>query len=166
MAILTRAVKFISCGCCRAQSPSPVCEDFIPKSELLQDAYADILNLYLPDFNEEQVMVEVTRSKTLSVSGLRPTKANRWVRFHKEFPISSNCNQSEISHEFKDGILCVRQPKLVEKQDNLAQTESSQPQKLATPKVEGYGRPRKFFNVALLSLLLVGVVLCVNNILD
>lgn len=111
-------------------------------------------------------MVEVTRSKTLSVSGLRPTKANRWVRFHKEFPISSNCNQSEISHEFKDGILCVRQPKLVEKQDNLAQTESSQPQKLATPKVEGYGRPRKFFNVALLSLLLVGVVLCVNNILD
>ncbi|XP_019197800.1 PREDICTED: inactive protein RESTRICTED TEV MOVEMENT 2-like [Ipomoea nil] len=165
MVILKRVVKFISCGCSRARTPSPVCKDFVPRSELYQDADADVLRLYLPDFNEEQVKVEVTRPETLSVSGLRPTKGDRWVRFHREFPVSANCNQSEISHEFKGGILCVRQPKLTEKQYNLTQPEPSQPQKLAAPKVKGFGRPRKFFNVALFSLLLVGVVLCVDNIL-
>lgn len=104
------------------------------------------------------------------MSGLRPKKGDRWVRFYQEFPIY--CNQSEISHEFKGGILCVRQPKLItppEKQDSLAQPQPSQPQTMAAApnKVdEASGRPRKFFNVALLSLLLVGVVLCVNNVFD
>ncbi|XP_019197786.1 PREDICTED: inactive protein RESTRICTED TEV MOVEMENT 2 [Ipomoea nil] len=96
-----------------APAPNQVFEDFVPRSEFVTEADADILQVHLPDFKKEQLRVQVTRSGILKISGQRPTWGDKWLRFHKEFPISPNCTQNKITAKFERGILFVRQPKMI-----------------------------------------------------
>lgn len=57
--------------------------------------------------------VQLTRSRVLKISGARPLGNNRWSSFQKDFPVSENCDTNKISAKFEDGILYVRQPKLI-----------------------------------------------------
>ncbi|XP_031121889.1 inactive protein RESTRICTED TEV MOVEMENT 2 [Ipomoea triloba] len=108
-----------------APAPNQVFEDFVPKSELVTEADADILQIHLPDFKKEQLRVQVTRSGNLKISGQRPKWGDKWLRFHKEFPLSPNCIQNKISAKFERGILFVRQPKMIIAEKQLA----AEPQK-------------------------------------
>nr|GME11247.1 inactive protein RESTRICTED TEV MOVEMENT 2-like [Ipomoea batatas] len=110
-----------------APAPNQVFEDFVPKSELVTEADADILQIHLPDFKKEQLRVQVTRSGSLKISGQRPKWGDKWLRFHKEFPISPNCIQNKITAKFERGILFVRQPKMIIAEKQLA----AEPQKPA-----------------------------------
>nr|XP_009628084.1 uncharacterized protein LOC104118527 [Nicotiana tomentosiformis] len=38
---------------------------------------------------------------------------NKWQRFHKDFPAVENCDKSNISAKFENGVLHVKQPKLI-----------------------------------------------------
>nr|GMD25990.1 inactive protein RESTRICTED TEV MOVEMENT 2-like [Ipomoea batatas] len=110
-----------------APAPNQVFEDFVPKSELVTEADADILQIHLPDFKKEQLRVQVTRSGSLKISGQRPKWGDKWLRFHKEFPVSPNCIQNKITAKFERGILFVRQPKMIIAEKQLA----AEPQKPA-----------------------------------
>ncbi|KAJ6311021.1 hypothetical protein OIU76_015693 [Salix suchowensis] len=90
-----------------------VYEDFEPKMEWERELGDDTLRVHLPGFKKEQVRVRVTSSRVIRISGERQLSGDRWSRFLKEIPISSDFNHKEISAKFDGGILYVKQPKLI-----------------------------------------------------
>uniref|UniRef100_A0A5B7BWT1 Putative inactive protein RESTRICTED TEV MOVEMENT 2-like n=1 Tax=Davidia involucrata TaxID=16924 RepID=A0A5B7BWT1_DAVIN len=94
-------------------APNREYEDFEPKSEWVEEEVCDTLLLYLPGFKKEQLKVQLTTTKNLRISGERQLRENKWNRFLKEFPVSANCEAHKITAKFEDGILYVRQPKLI-----------------------------------------------------
>ncbi|KAJ8574420.1 hypothetical protein K7X08_026225 [Anisodus acutangulus] len=94
-------------------TPTQVYEDFVPSSKLVKKQHSDTLHLTLPGFKKEQLRVQLTRTGILKISGQRPIGQNKWQRFQKEFPVAENCDKSKISAKFENGILHVKQPKLI-----------------------------------------------------
>ncbi|MCE3216773.1 hypothetical protein HAX54_007989 [Datura stramonium] len=95
-------------------TPTQVYEDFVPSTKLVQEEHSDTLHLTLPGFKKEQLRVQLTKTGILKISGETPVGTpNKWLRFQKEFPVAENCDKSKISAKFENGILHVKQPKLV-----------------------------------------------------
>ncbi|XP_016505772.1 uncharacterized protein LOC107823596 [Nicotiana tabacum] len=94
-------------------TPTQIYEDFMPTSKLVQEDHFDTLQLNLPGFKKEQLRVQLTRTGILKISGQRPIGQNKWQRFHKDFPSVENCDKSKISAKFENGVLHVKQPKLI-----------------------------------------------------
>ncbi|XP_016452953.1 uncharacterized protein LOC107777447 [Nicotiana tabacum] len=94
-------------------TPTPIYEDFVPTSKLVQEELSDTLHLNIPGFKKEQVRVQLTKTGILKISGQRPIGQNKWQRFQKDFPVAENCDKSKISAKFENGILHVKQPKLI-----------------------------------------------------
>ncbi|XP_015159450.1 inactive protein RESTRICTED TEV MOVEMENT 2-like isoform X1 [Solanum tuberosum] len=100
-----------SCSCC---SYSRIYEDFMPTSELVHGKDYDTLLLNLPGFKKEELRVELNKTGILKISGQRPVgMSNKWRRFQKEFPVAVNCDRSKISAKLENGILHVKQPKMI-----------------------------------------------------
>ncbi|GFP91157.1 protein restricted tev movement 2 [Phtheirospermum japonicum] len=87
--------------------------NFEPLSDFVQEGDCDTLLLYLPGFTKEQLRVQLARSGVLKISGTRPLGDNKWSSFQKDFPVSANCDTNKITAKFEDGVLYVRQPKLI-----------------------------------------------------
>ncbi|KAL2496623.1 Protein restricted tev movement 2 [Forsythia ovata] len=109
-------------------------ELFQPASELIQEEDCDTLVLDLTGFKKEQLKAQLTReSRVLTISGARQLENNRWIGFHKDFPLSPNCDTKKISARFDGGMLFVNMPKLIspaEKEDiKLPHLETRKPQK-------------------------------------
>ncbi|XP_055833368.1 inactive protein RESTRICTED TEV MOVEMENT 2 [Solanum dulcamara] len=126
-------------------APTQVYEDFVPTTELVQEQDSDTLLLDLTGFKKEQVRVQLTRTGILKISGQRPVAGeNKWLRFQKDFPISQNCDKTKISAKFENGILYVKQPKLITSSEKKAQelptSDAQQPKK---PAVEPQPTPQK-----------------------
>ncbi|KAJ8529100.1 hypothetical protein K7X08_035935 [Anisodus acutangulus] len=94
-------------------TPTQVYEDFVPSSKLVQEQHSDTLHLILPGFKKEQMRIQLTKTGILKISGQRPIGQNKWQRFQKEFPVAENCDKGKISAKFENGILHVKQPKLI-----------------------------------------------------
>lgn len=94
-------------------SKGAVYADFVPASKLVQEELSDTIHLNLSGFKKEQLRVILTSTGILKISGQRPIGRNTWKRFQKEFPVSENCDTSKISAKFENGILHVKQPKLI-----------------------------------------------------
>ncbi|MCE3216164.1 hypothetical protein HAX54_005184 [Datura stramonium] len=94
-------------------TPTQVYEDFVPSSKLVQEEQCDTLHINLPGFKKEQLRVLLTITGTLKISGQRPIGKNKWQRFQKEFPVAENCDKGKISAKFENGVLHVKQPKLI-----------------------------------------------------
>lgn len=80
--------------------------------------------------------VQLTRTGILKISGQKPIAGeNKWLRFQKDFPISQNCDKTKISAKFENGILYVKQPKLItsseKKGQELPTSDAQQPKKPA-----------------------------------
>lgn len=92
------------------------------------------LFFFFTGFTKEQLRVQLTRTRVLKISGTRPVGDNKWSSFQKDFPVSDNCETNKITAKFEEGILYVRQPKLIvpaeNKQDNKVPTPHSQPPKI------------------------------------
>ncbi|KAJ8568366.1 hypothetical protein K7X08_027899 [Anisodus acutangulus] len=113
-----------------------VYEDFVPTTELVQEQDSDTLLLDLTGYKKEQMRVQVTKTGILKISGQRPVIGqNKELRFQKDFPVSENCDKTKISAKFENGILYVKQPKLItssEKKDQeMPAPNSQQPKKPA-----------------------------------
>lgn len=117
-------------------------EGFDPASDLISEKGCDTLLLYLPGFKKERLKVQLTASGILRISGENPVGDNKWRRFHKEFKIPTNCDTKAITAKFEDGILHIRQPKLItsasaEQQKDkgipAAEPPRPQPQQLTPP---------------------------------
>ncbi|MCD7459005.1 hypothetical protein HAX54_039801 [Datura stramonium] len=139
----------------KGAAPTQVYEDFVPTTELVQEQDCDTLLLDLTGFKKEQVRVQLTRTGILKISGQRLADGqNKWLRFQKDFPVSENCDKTKISAKFENGILYVKQPKLItssEKKDQELPTpnaqqpkkpaEESQPQKKDEEQTKGEKTP-------------------------
>ncbi|KAJ8552069.1 hypothetical protein K7X08_028512 [Anisodus acutangulus] len=120
----------------KGAAATQVYEDFVPTTELVQEQNSDTLLLDLTGFKKEQVRVQLTKTGTLKISGQRPVVGqNKALRFQKDFPVSENCDKTKISAKLENGILYVKQPKLItssEKKDQaMPTTDAQQPKKLA-----------------------------------
>ncbi|GER40680.1 heat shock family protein [Striga asiatica] len=102
---------------------------FEPLSDFVQEAECDTLLVYLPGFTKEQLRVQLTKSGLLKISGTRATGENKWSSFQKDFPVSANCDTTKITAKFEDGILYVRQPKLIVPDDNNKEEKKDSPSK-------------------------------------
>ncbi|CAA0805946.1 HSP20-like chaperones superfamily protein [Striga hermonthica] len=102
---------------------------FEPLSDFVQEAECDTLLVYLPGFTKEQLRVQLTKSGLLKISGTRPTGENKWSSFQKDFPVSANCDTTKITAKFEDGILYVRQPKLIVPANNNKEDKKDSPSK-------------------------------------
>ncbi|PHU03518.1 hypothetical protein BC332_28769 [Capsicum chinense] len=126
-------------------TPTQVYEDFVPTTELVQELDSDTLLLDLTGFKKEQVRVQLTKTGILKISGQRPVAGqNKWLRFQKDFPVSENCDKTKISAKFENGILYVKQPKLItsseKKGEELPSSDAQQPKK---PAEEPQPTPQK-----------------------
>ncbi|XP_060170014.1 inactive protein RESTRICTED TEV MOVEMENT 2-like [Lycium barbarum] len=121
-----------------AAVPTQVYEDFVPTTELVQEQDSDTLLLNLTGFKKEQVRVQLTRTGILKISGQRPVVGqNKSLRFQKDFPVSENCDKTKISAKFENGILYVKQPKLITSSDKNDQaTPTTNPQQPKKPADE------------------------------
>ncbi|GAA0148477.1 hypothetical protein LIER_07909 [Lithospermum erythrorhizon] len=91
---------------------TPIYEDFVPTSKFVTDKDCDTLLIHLPGFKKEQLRVQLTRG-ILMISGSIPVGNNKRRRFQKEFPVSTNCETNKITARFENGVLHVKQPKLI-----------------------------------------------------
>ncbi|KAK6779629.1 hypothetical protein RDI58_021813 [Solanum bulbocastanum] len=125
----------------KGAASNQVYEDFVPTTELVQEQDSDTLLLDLTGFRKEQVRVQLTRTGVLKISGQRPVAESKWLRFQKDFPVSQNCDKTKISAKFENGILYVKQPKLIttssEKKDQeLPTSDAQQPKDEPQPTSE------------------------------
>ncbi|GAB2233980.1 hypothetical protein Droror1_Dr00003212 [Drosera rotundifolia] len=98
----------------RTAAPSDrVYEDFNPPTTWNHRDAANIFCVYLPDFNKENLRVQLTASKMLRISGQRSIDGIRWKRFRREEELPENSDTTQISAKFQDGGLEIRVPKLV-----------------------------------------------------
>ncbi|XP_017698184.2 inactive protein RESTRICTED TEV MOVEMENT 2-like [Phoenix dactylifera] len=113
----------------RAAAAQRVYEDFVPSHELIREEGANTLVVDLPEFNKEQIRVQLDNFGNLRISGERPLADNRWSRFRKNFKIPEDSNASEIRARFEKGRLYVKLARLI--------TEASvkdQPTQVQEPK--------------------------------
>ncbi|EYU46130.1 hypothetical protein ABFS82_04G070900 [Erythranthe guttata] len=108
--------------------------NFEPSFDWVREEECDTLLIYLPGFTKEQLRVQLTRTRILKISGARPLGDNKWSSFHKDFDVSENCDTNKITAKFEEGILYVRQPKvIVPAGDKEAKKIPPPPEKTTTP---------------------------------
>ncbi|KAL7202893.1 hypothetical protein ACSBR1_034365 [Camellia fascicularis] len=95
-----------------------------PQTETAQEGDCDILLVYLPGFEKGQLKLQLTKTRTLLVTGER-AGGKKGIRVKKEYPIATNSDTNRITAAFNNGILYIRQPKLI--------TSSSEHQSQITP---------------------------------
>ncbi|XP_058106755.1 inactive protein RESTRICTED TEV MOVEMENT 2-like [Magnolia sinica] len=86
-------------------------EDFQPLFDWKQEDGFDTLAINLPGFKKEQLIVQFLSHGKIEISGERQIDGNKWSRFHKDFHLPENCNQSKIIAKFENGTLNVTMPR-------------------------------------------------------
>ncbi|XP_049378990.1 inactive protein RESTRICTED TEV MOVEMENT 2-like [Solanum stenotomum] len=128
----------------KGAAPNQTYEDFVPTTELVQEQDSDTLLIDLTGFKKEQVRVQLIRTGVLKISGQRPVAESKWLRFQKDFPVSQNCDKTKISAKFENGILHVKQPKLITSSENKGQElPTSDAQRQQKPADEPQPTPQK-----------------------
>ncbi|KAI7982778.1 hypothetical protein LOK49_LG15G02486 [Camellia lanceoleosa] len=95
-----------------------------PQTETVQEGDCDTLLVYLRGFEKGQLKLHLTKTRTLLVTGER-VQDKKGIRVKKEYPIATNSDANRITAAFNNGILYIRQPKLI--------TSSSEHQSQTTP---------------------------------
>ncbi|CAL5425602.1 unnamed protein product [Camellia sinensis] len=95
-----------------------------PQTETVQEGDCDTLLVYLPGFEKRQLKLHLTKTPTLLVTGER-VRDKKGIHVKKEYPIATNTDTNRITAAFNNGILYIRQPKLI--------TSSSEHQSQTTP---------------------------------
>lgn len=106
--------------------------EYTPKADLLETDEALILTLEVPGINPEQLAVEVT-TESVSVKGERqshPTSIQRgktsmhrsefrYGKFHRVISLPVQIQQTNVEANYKNGILSLTLPKVVEEKDKV-----------------------------------------------
>ena len=102
---------------------------YSPKAELIETDEAMVLNLELPGVNPDDLTVEVT-AEAVSVKGERQSNfadrengINRsefcYGTFHRVIPLPLAIQQANVEADYKNGILSLTLPKVVEEKDKV-----------------------------------------------
>ncbi|KAL3653268.1 hypothetical protein CASFOL_002949 [Castilleja foliolosa] len=126
-----------------ANTSSANINNFEPLSDFVNEGDCNTLLLYLPGFTREQIRVQLAKSGVLKISGMRPLGDDKWSSFQKDFPISANCETGKITAKFEDGILYVRQPKLIVPEKQLTPPPEIRQDQLPETKKTDHEEPRK-----------------------
>ncbi|GMI94263.1 hypothetical protein HRI_003095600 [Hibiscus trionum] len=97
-------------------SMETIYEDFEPLCKWRKDQTSDALEVHLPGFKRQQLKVQINTSGMLVIAGERRTdedKLKRISRFRREFPVSEDCQPSQIHAKFSNGILYLVMPKQI-----------------------------------------------------
>ena len=104
-------------------------DTFTPNAELIETDEALVLNLELPGMNPDDLEVEVT-AESVSVKGERIANAEsnenligrsefRYGPFHRIIPLPTPIQQTNVEADYKNGILSLTLPKVVEEKDKV-----------------------------------------------
>ncbi|KAA8544405.1 hypothetical protein F0562_022417 [Nyssa sinensis] len=108
--------------------------DFEPSIDWSFEEDCDTLLLNLPGFKKEHLRVQLLPTRTLKISGERQVRNNKWSRFVKDFLLSEHCNVDKITAIYTDGVLYVKQPKIItpeaKEDEEKPSSEAPQPQEL------------------------------------
>ncbi|OMO77133.1 hypothetical protein COLO4_25322 [Corchorus olitorius] len=98
--------------------PKPVYEDFELHTEWKHEESKDALLAYIPaGFKRKHMRIILISDQIVRISGQRPIGDNKFGRFNKEIPVPLNVDTSKMNASVKDGILWVKCPKPVRKQE-------------------------------------------------
>ncbi|XWS42704.1 hypothetical protein CRYUN_Cryun16bG0037000 [Craigia yunnanensis] len=88
-------------------------EDFEPLCKWKREQNSDTLEVHLPGFKRQQLNVQLSSSGILTITGERQLDEDKMKRsrFRKEFPVSENCQPSQIQAKFSNAILYLVMPK-------------------------------------------------------
>ncbi|KAF7063136.1 hypothetical protein CFC21_069667 [Triticum aestivum] len=70
----------------------------------------DLVELRLPGFRKEHVRVQVDNYGVLRVTGGRPARGGRWIRFTKDLRLPDNCDADGVRARFEDEKLLISLP--------------------------------------------------------
>ncbi|KAJ0982584.1 hypothetical protein J5N97_010839 [Dioscorea zingiberensis] len=111
--------------------------DLSPESKWTVDENGYTLLINLPDFQKEQTSITISNSSnTLSIKWESPVIGNPWWRFHRDFPVPENCNVDGVKAKYKDGLLYVIFPKLI----NGDEGEGEEEEEIKRKSKYGVGR--------------------------
>ncbi|KAE8124076.1 hypothetical protein FH972_018986 [Carpinus fangiana] len=88
-----------------------IVEEFVPYSGWTEDAKAHHLLIDLPDFNKEDVRLQVNSPGQMTVSGERKVNEEIYVYFEQTFTVPENTVVDQIEGKFDGEFLYVTVPK-------------------------------------------------------
>ena len=102
---------------------------FVPKAELIETDESLVLKLELPGINPDDLTIEVT-AESVSVKGDRESEGDaienginrsefRYGTFHRVIPLPTLIQQTNVEADYKNGILNLTLPKVVEEKDKV-----------------------------------------------
>jgi HSP20 family protein len=102
---------------------------FIPAAEMIETPEAIQLKLEIPGMEAADLNVEVT-ADTLTVNGERKSESKteekgftrtefRYGKFHRVIPLPVRVNNTNVTAEYKDGILNLTLPKAEEEKNKV-----------------------------------------------
>ncbi|KAK8490729.1 hypothetical protein V6N13_052233 [Hibiscus sabdariffa] len=142
-------------------------EDFEPLCKWRREQQSEALELHLPGFKRQQLRVQVNHLGMLVISGERETgeeKCRRISRFRKEFPVSEDCQPSQIRAKFSNGILYLVMPKqIIPAASSLAVATENVRASTATSSVMNLNKRLCLELMILLAISLAIVVAYVNH---
>ncbi|EEF52126.1 inactive protein RESTRICTED TEV MOVEMENT 2 [Ricinus communis] len=95
----------------RSRSRDHVVEEFVPSAVWTEDSDCHFLLVDLPDFEKEEVKLQVDQSGQITVSGERLVNSNKYIYFEKAFKSPENSDINKTTQKFDGGILYVTLPK-------------------------------------------------------
>ncbi|KAJ4839661.1 hypothetical protein Tsubulata_050446 [Turnera subulata] len=120
----------------RTRSRDHVVQEFVPSSAWTEDPDGHYLLIDLPDFQKDEVRLQVDNESNITVSGERLVNHNKYVYFEQTYKMPENSDIDKISGKFDGEILYVTVPKLVvdkgQEPDIHAATDSAQDQNPAS----------------------------------
>ncbi|CAI9115362.1 OLC1v1016250C1 [Oldenlandia corymbosa var. corymbosa] len=87
-----------------------VYEDFRPMSEWQQDKESDILLIYLPGFQKQNLKVSTEGQNIVRARGDRLDAGNKWSRFLEDYKVPERCDIRAVRARFEGGILTITLP--------------------------------------------------------
>ncbi|KAK9290660.1 hypothetical protein L1049_008833 [Liquidambar formosana] len=106
-------------------------DDFEPVCEWQgeEEGRHSTLVFHLPNFEKNQLKVQLNNHGILTITGERPMDETKWSRFRKEIGISKRCKANEIHAKFVGGLLSIKMPRQsmpIAKQDELTLIQLSE----------------------------------------
>ncbi|XP_062114970.1 inactive protein RESTRICTED TEV MOVEMENT 2-like [Humulus lupulus] len=88
-----------------------VFDETVPYSDWTEDSDGHYLLVDLPDFNKEQVKIQVVNDGQIKIYGERKVNENKYIRFNQTFKAPQNSDLDGITANFDGEILHLTVPK-------------------------------------------------------